>query len=81
MGTSTAPSYDAGFMAQLGERLRELRLRAGLSASEAGKRANVVVLDRDIVTCPTDDIRSAQVLRTYVDGECAYRRPVAAAAI
>ncbi|MCA9622205.1 MAG: helix-turn-helix transcriptional regulator [Myxococcales bacterium] len=28
-------------MAQLGERLRELRLRAGLSASEAGKRANV----------------------------------------
>ncbi|MCB1749369.1 MAG: amidohydrolase [Gammaproteobacteria bacterium] len=48
---------------------------------ETGKRANVVVLDRDIVTCPTDDIRTAQVLRTYVDGECAYRRPVAAAAI
>jgi hypothetical protein len=34
---------------------------------EVGKRANLVVLDRDIVTCPTDDIRQAQVNMTYVD--------------
>ncbi len=39
---------------------------------EVGKRANLVVLDRDIVTCPTDEIGDTQVTMTYVDGECAY---------
>jgi predicted amidohydrolase YtcJ len=42
---------------------------------EVGKRANLVVLDRDIVTCPIDDIRQAQVNMTYVDGELVYERP------
>lgn len=41
---------------------------------EVGKRANVVVLDRDIVTCPRDDIRGARVDMTYVDGERVYER-------
>lgn len=40
---------------------------------EVGKRANLVVLDRDIVTCATDDIRSAQVCITMVDGEIVHR--------
>lgn len=41
---------------------------------EAGKRANLVVLDRDIVTCATDDLRSTQVDITMVDGEVVHRR-------
>ena len=41
---------------------------------EVGKRANLVVLDRDIVTCPTDDIRETQVDLTYVDGELVHAR-------
>lgn len=41
---------------------------------EVGKRANLVVLDRDIVTCPTDAIRHAQVNMTYVDGERVFKR-------
>lgn len=41
---------------------------------EAGKRANLVVLDRDIVTCPTDEIRQAQVDMTFVDGELVHQR-------
>jgi predicted amidohydrolase YtcJ len=41
---------------------------------EVGKRANLVVMDRDIVTCPTDDIRHAQVDLTYVDGELVHTR-------
>ncbi|MBR8640501.1 amidohydrolase [Streptomyces tuirus] len=36
---------------------------------EVGKRANLVVLDRDVVTCPGDELREMQVLMTYVDGE------------
>lgn len=41
---------------------------------EVGKRANVVFLDRDIVTCPVDDIRLTQVDRTYVDGSLVHQR-------
>lgn len=47
---------------------------------ECGKRANLVVLDRDIVTCPIDEIRRTKVERTYVDGECVYSVPAANAA-
>jgi predicted amidohydrolase YtcJ len=39
---------------------------------EVGKLANVVVLDRDIVTCPSDQIGLARVTSTYVDGECVH---------
>ncbi len=39
---------------------------------EPGKRANMAVLDRDPVTCPTDQLKSVRVLRTYVDGLLAY---------
>jgi predicted amidohydrolase YtcJ len=35
---------------------------------EPGKRADLIVLDRDLLTCPEDAIRDAKVLRTYLDG-------------
>jgi predicted amidohydrolase YtcJ len=41
---------------------------------EVGKRANLVVLDRDPLTCPTRQLRDMQVLRTYVDGVLRYER-------
>jgi predicted amidohydrolase YtcJ len=41
---------------------------------EVGKRANLVVLDRDIGTCPTAAIRQAQVDMTYVDGALVHER-------
>jgi predicted amidohydrolase YtcJ len=34
----------------------------------AGKLADMIVLDRDLLTCQVDDIKSARVLRTYVGG-------------
>lgn len=46
---------------------------------EVGKRANLVVLDRDIVTYPTDDIRHAKVEMTYLDGERVFYRTKTAA--
>jgi predicted amidohydrolase YtcJ len=46
---------------------------------EVGKRANVLVLDRDPLTCPVDDLRSMTVDRTYVDGELAHNRQAAIA--
>ncbi|HEY3901430.1 MAG TPA: amidohydrolase [Chthoniobacter sp.] len=42
---------------------------------EPGKRADFIVLDRDILTCPEDEIRDIQVLATYFDGKEIYRRP------
>jgi predicted amidohydrolase YtcJ len=35
---------------------------------EAGKLADMIVLDRDLMTCPADEIKSARVLRTYLGG-------------
>lgn len=36
---------------------------------EAGKFADFAVLDRDLLTCPEDEIRDARVLATYLNGK------------
>jgi predicted amidohydrolase YtcJ len=41
---------------------------------EAGKLADFIVLDRDLLTCPEDAIKDAQVLRTYMDGRLMFKR-------
>jgi hypothetical protein len=41
---------------------------------EAGKLADLIVLDRDILTCPADDIRNTQVLQTYVSGALVFEK-------
>jgi hypothetical protein len=35
---------------------------------EPGKLADFIVLDRDILTCPVDEIRTIQVTQTYLGG-------------
>jgi predicted amidohydrolase YtcJ len=39
---------------------------------EIGKAADLAVLSKDILTCPTDSIRNTQVFMTIVDGEIVY---------
>jgi predicted amidohydrolase YtcJ len=47
----------------------------GLKGSLApGKLADLVVLDRDIMTIPEDQVRDARVDLTMVGGEILYRR-------
>lgn len=41
---------------------------------EVGKRANLLVLERDPITCSATDIMDIQVDRTYVDGELVHHR-------
>lgn len=36
---------------------------------EPGKRADLIVLDRDLLKCPEDEIKDTQVLETYLDGK------------
>ena len=40
---------------------------------EVGKLADFVVLDRDILTCPTHEIPTTQVRRTYLGGRLVYQ--------
>ncbi len=42
---------------------------------EPGKRADFVILDRDIMTVPEADIPATVVLETWLDGERVYARP------
>lgn len=45
---------------------------------EVGKRANIVVLDRNPLSCSGDELRTLSVERTYVDGELVYDSATAA---
>jgi predicted amidohydrolase YtcJ len=47
---------------------------AELGSLTAGKRADFVILDRDIMRIPTDDILGTQVLSTWVGGRAVYER-------
>lgn len=42
---------------------------------ESGKQADLVVLDRDLLTCREDEISGTRVLRTYVAGRLVYQSP------
>jgi predicted amidohydrolase YtcJ len=39
---------------------------------EPGKLADIVIIDRDIMSCPEDDIKDTKVLRTILGGKTIY---------
>jgi len=41
---------------------------------EAGKLADLIVLDKDILRCPVDEVKNIQVERTYLGGKLVYER-------
>jgi len=42
---------------------------------EAGKLADFIILDRDVLACPLDDLKDTEVRQTYLGGRCIYARP------
>jgi hypothetical protein len=42
---------------------------------EIGKLADLVVIDRDYLACPADEIRRIEPVRVMIDGKLAYSRP------
>ena len=42
---------------------------------EKGKLADFIVLDRDILTCPVDEVKNMQVVATYLGGQPVYSKP------
>ncbi|HVX63559.1 MAG TPA: amidohydrolase family protein, partial [Pirellulales bacterium] len=53
---------------------RLMFLDHAVGSLETGKQADFVVLDRDLLECPEDDIRDSQVLQTYLEGKLVYER-------
>lgn len=51
-----------------------LFLEDRIGSLEAGKQADFVIVDRDLLHCPADAIREARALATYLDGRCIYQR-------
>lgn len=45
-----------------------------LGSLEKGKRADFIVIDRDLLTCSEDAIRETRVLETWVEGKSVWRR-------
>lgn len=48
--------------------------RRELGTLEVGKLADVVVLDRNLLTCDDEDIQKTQVLATFMGGRCVFER-------
>jgi predicted amidohydrolase YtcJ len=53
---------------------RSLDIDDRIGSLEPGKRADMAVLDRDILDCPDREIAEAKVLATYFDGELVHER-------
>jgi predicted amidohydrolase YtcJ len=53
---------------------RLLFLEERIGSLEEGKQADFVVIDRDLLTCPEDEIREAHALTTYLDGKRVFER-------
>jgi len=41
---------------------------------EVGKWADMIIVDRDLLACPVNEIKDTQVLATYLGGKCVYRK-------
>jgi predicted amidohydrolase YtcJ len=45
-----------------------------IGSIESGKRADFIVVDRDLLACPVDDVKDTRVLQTWVEGKRVYER-------
>jgi len=52
-----------------------LFLEEQVGSLEPGKLADFIVLDTDLLQCPENQIKGAQVLKTYFDGKLVFSRP------
>ncbi len=51
-----------------------LRMENQVGSLEPGKYADFIVIDRDLLTCPVDDVRTTKVLATYLGGRLVFEQ-------
>jgi predicted amidohydrolase YtcJ len=49
-------------------------LEKDIGSLEEGKHADMIVLDRDVLTCHVETIKETKVVQTYVDGRLVYEK-------
>ena len=49
--------------------------KTGSARSRTGKHADFVVIDRDLLTCPADEIKDTHAIATYLDGKNVFSVP------
>jgi len=54
---------------------RVLFLEKETGSLEAGKRADFIIIDRDVLTCPIDDLKDTRVVETWLDGKPVWKAP------
>lgn len=69
LGSESLPGIDAAIRAYTIEAAFLMRQEHLVGSIERGKRADIIVLDRNITSIPTSQISQTQVLLTLLDGE------------
>ena len=53
-----------------------MRSESQVGSLEVGKRADFIVIDRDLLICPAEQIRTTKVLATWLDGKLIFSNGV-----
>jgi len=54
---------------------RAMNLLGSLGSLSPGKRADLILIDRDVLTVSPEEMREAKILWTVVGGKTVYRAP------
>jgi len=75
LDSSQAMPREAMFYAYTRNAARAMNMEKELGTIEPGKRADLIVIDRDVLTISPEEMREAKILWTMVAGKTVYRAP------